>query len=41
MTITKGGEEKEDGAKKVPEEIMAKNFLNLAEDINQQFQEAQ
>lgn len=37
VTITKGREEKEDGAKKIPEEIMTKNFLNLAEDINQQF----
>ena len=33
------GEEKEDKAEKVLEEIMAENFSNLAKDINLQIQE--
>lgn len=35
------GEEKEDGAKKLLEEVMAENLLHVAKDLNQQTQEAE
>lgn len=33
-TRVRKGQEREDEAKRIPEEIMAENFLNLEKDIN-------